>query len=106
MEENLKLTNELEDEIIERTRNMSTEEMKEYLKKQIRLCGRMRSPIAVWWIISYSLVGYGVFHNELWASLTGLLLNVVLFVAYAAYMGTSITDIVGLTDVLEKRNEL
>ena len=106
MEENLKPTNEIEDEIIERTRNMSTEEIKEYLKKQIRLCGRMRMPIGVWWFISFSLIGYGVFQNELWASLTGLLSNVVMFIAYVAYMGTSITDIVGLADVLEKRNEL
>ena len=106
MEENLKLTNEPEDEIIESTRNMSTEEIKEHLKKQIRFCGRMRIPIAIWLVISYSLVGYGVFHNELWASLTGLLFNVVSLVVYVAYIGTSITDIVGLADVLEKRNEL
>ena len=106
MEENLKPTNEIEDEIIERTRNMSTEEIKEHLKKQIRLCGRMRIPITVWWVISFSLIGYGVFQNELWTSLAGLLFNVVLFVAYVAYMGTSITDIVDLADVLEKRNEL
>lgn len=106
MEENLKPTNELEDEIIESTRNMSTEEIKEYLKKQIRLCGRMRIPIAVWWVISFSLIGYGVFQNELLVSFTGLLFNVVMFFAYVAYMGTSITDIVGLADVLEKRNEL